>query len=78
VFGAAINTPFDTIRSTLQKQVLGSAVEASFLSTGRSIIASRGAAGLYAGFGFKSLHLGGGGALMAYFVPFFKNLLDKI
>lgn len=79
VFGAALNTPFDTIRSTLQKQVLGSSVvSATFLSTSSAILASKGLGGLYTGFGFKALHLGGGGALMAFFVPFFKNLFNNI
>ena len=66
VFGACINTPGDTIRSTIQKQVLSqinsnSAVTStSFLAAGSQIIASKGLTGLYAGFKFKAFHLGGG------------------
>lgn len=45
-----------------------------FFAVGQEIVKSRGVGGLYAGFKFKSLHLGGGGALMAYFLPFFKKL----
>eukprot|EP01038_Epipyxis_sp_PR26KG_P005142 gene5142-7162_t len=82
MFGAAINTPFDTIRSTLQKKVLSNILSSSstipsitMLIVGKEIIAARGIGGLYAGFGFKAIHLGGGGALMAFFIPFFKNLI---
>ena len=45
-----------------------------FLAVGQEIVKSRGFGGLYAGFKFKSLHLGGGGALMAFFLPFFKKI----
>jgi len=30
------------------------------------------------GFGVKSLHLGGGGALMAFLVPFYKGVFAKV
>ena len=39
------------------------------------IVAARGIAGLYSGFAFKALHLGGSGAIMAVAVPFFSNLM---
>jgi len=87
VFGASINTPGDTIRTVIQKRGLATALGATgaagstrFLQVGREIYAAKGLAGLYAGFGFKAFHLGGGGALMAFFIPFFKNLLmgDKV
>lgn len=75
VFGAALNTPCDTIRSVVQKRVLGDLVGANtFLTVGEEIVKSRGVGALYAGFGFKALHLGGGGALMAFLLPFFKKL----
>jgi hypothetical protein len=45
-----------------------------FFAVGQEIVKARGVGGLYAGFKFKSLHLGGGGALMAFFLPFFKKL----
>lgn len=86
VFGACFNTPGDVIRTNVQKVVLaGEGCQAgfslltgpsNFFSTGSSIAASRGLGGLYAGFGFKALHLGGSGALMALLVPTFKKLLN--
>ena len=68
VFGACINTPGDTIRSTIQKQVLSqinsnaAVTSTSFLAAGRQIVTSKGVPGLYAGFAFKAFHLGGGGS----------------
>jgi hypothetical protein len=41
------------------------------------IIANKGVAGLWAGVGIKSLHLGGSGALMAFFIPFYTRLLER-
>ena len=35
------------------------------------IVSTRGIGGLYTGLGFKAVHLGGSGALMAAFIPFF-------
>jgi len=78
VFGALINTPGDTLRTVLQKRVLSNAAgsaEATLLSVGREICKTRGFGGLYAGISFKALHLGGGGALMAFLIPFFKKAL---
>eukprot|EP00596_Hydrurales_sp_CCMP1899_P001212 CAMPEP_0119036202 /NCGR_PEP_ID=MMETSP1177-20130426/3730_1 /TAXON_ID=2985 /ORGANISM="Ochromonas sp, Strain CCMP1899" /LENGTH=304 /DNA_ID=CAMNT_0006995647 /DNA_START=244 /DNA_END=1158 /DNA_ORIENTATION=+ len=75
VFGAMINTPGDTVRTVVQKRVLGSLPGTiQFLEVGKEIVKTRGFGGLYAGFKFKSLHLGGGGALMAFFLPFFKKV----
>lgn len=81
VFGACLNTPGDTIRSTLQKRVLSAvakgsplAVNPTFFSVGQEIVAAKGFSALYAGFGFKAFHLGGGGALMAFLIPFFKGV----
>lgn len=80
VFGAAFNTPGDTIRTVIQKSVIGGAVDVTptFMGTARGIINDRGFAGLYAGFGSKAIHLGGGGALMAFFIPFFQTQLTKM
>lgn len=77
VFGAALNTPFDTIRTTLQKRLLSPNAQAgatTLLGVGSEIISARGISGLYAGFQFKAFHLGGGGALMAFFIPFFTKV----
>jgi hypothetical protein len=81
VFGAALNTPGDTIRSALQKKVLqgqgfsASGVPLTLLGVGQEIVQSRGFSALYAGFKFKAFHLGGGGALMAFLIPFFSGII---
>lgn len=87
VFGACLNTPGDTIRSTIQKRVLSkimnpsaavsSELATTFFGVGQEIVASKGIAGLYAGFQFKAFHLGGGGALMAVMIPFFTKLFAE-
>ena len=76
VFGAMLNTPGDTIRTNVQKAVFSGesiTVIPSFLSAGRDIVNRRGISALYAGFGSKAVHSGGGGALMAFLVPFFRE-----
>lgn len=83
VFGACLNTPSDIIRTAMQKKVLTQAVGTaiggnSYLTVGQEIFKARGLSGLYAGLKFKSLHLGGGGALMAVFLPFFNDVFEKI
>mmetsp|Transcript_39300 Transcript_39300/g.40024 ORF Transcript_39300/g.40024 Transcript_39300/m.40024 type:complete len:352 (-) Transcript_39300:303-1358(-) len=79
VFGAMLNTPGDTIRTVIQKRVIGDlSGSTTFLKVGQEIVSSRGMSSLYAGFGFKAIHLGGGGALMAFFVPFFKKLFESV
>ena len=50
----------------------------TFLGVGRELYAARGLGGLYSGFKFKAFHLGGGGALMAFLIPFFKSMFDKL
>jgi len=45
---------------------------------GRDIYSTRGLEGLYAGFQSKALHLGGGGALMAFLIPFWTAVFDKL
>lgn len=79
VFGAVFNTPGDTIRSNVQKRMLGGLPGATtFLGVGREIVQARGVGALYAGFNSKAVHLGGGGALMAFFIPFFKGFFAKL
>jgi solute carrier family 25 2-oxodicarboxylate transporter 21 len=81
VFGAVLNTPFDTIRTTIQKRMLSPIPQpgaTTILGVGSEIINARGLSGLYAGFQFKACHLGGGGALMAYFVPFFTKMFSNM
>ena len=45
---------------------------------GKEIVAAKGAGALYAGFNSKAVHLGGGGALMAFFIPFFRKVFAKL
>lgn len=78
VFGACLNTPGDTIRSTLQKRVLSQGAKGlTFFSVGQEIVKAKGFSALYAGFTFKAFHLGGGGALMAFLIPFFQGVFNK-
>ena len=78
VFGGALNTPSDTIRTIMQKNYFAGKASGSLLSVGRDIVNARGYKALYAGFGFKACHLGGGGALMAILLPFFSNLFKDL
>lgn len=79
VFGACINTPGDTLRTILQKRVLSSGAGATtLLGVAKEVVGARGPGALYAGFKYKALHLGGGGALMAFLIPFFNNLFSKL
>ena len=82
VFGAALNTPCDTVRSIVQKRIFtgpaGSAASTTFLGVGAEVLRAKGAGALWAGFKFKAFHLGGGGALMAILVPTFKQIFDKL
>lgn len=77
VFGAAINTPGDTVRSTIQKRLLGATVgkTTTLIGVGKEIYLTKGVLGLYSGFTYKALHLGGAGALMALLIPFYRKLL---
>mmetsp|Transcript_17022 Transcript_17022/g.27691 ORF Transcript_17022/g.27691 Transcript_17022/m.27691 type:complete len:364 (+) Transcript_17022:96-1187(+) len=91
VFGAMINTPGDVIRTTIQKRVLQDGADCSmpagltglltsgpvnFVKEAASLSSGpKGAGALWAGFGFKALHLGGSGALMALFIHLFRCLL---
>ena len=80
VFGAAFNTPGDTIRTVIQKSILGgnTITTPTFIGTAQDIIQKRGVGALYAGFGSKAVHLGGGGALMAFLIPFFDGKFSKV
>ena len=44
-------------------------------SLGSEIVAAKGFQGLYSGFGFKALHMGGSGAFVAMLIPFFSKLM---
>lgn len=73
VAGAMANTPVDVIRTNIQKAALGPNPPAGpvamavslgpLIKLGSEIVAAKGVAGLYAGFAFKALHMGGSGAV---------------
>jgi len=79
VLGTCFNTPFDTIRSVVQKRAFsqGATATPTFMGVGRDLVAANGFGCLYSGFGAKAMHLGGGGALMAMFIPLFTNVFAK-
>lgn len=88
IFGSVFNTPGDVIRSTIQKRVLAAEPKVvpftmamparavgEFFAEGGRIVASKGVTGLWTGFPFKALHLGGSGALLALLIPVFKTAM---
>lgn len=85
VFASIPNAPGDVVRSVVQKKLFENPDRKAYgispkgvmehVTVTKEIIQSRGIKGLYAGFTFKALHLGGSGALMAFFVPFFAKLM---
>ncbi|KAL1527482.1 hypothetical protein AB1Y20_016147 [Prymnesium parvum] len=86
--GAALNCPFDLVRTNLQKQAIALAEKPMstaevlsltfsplrYLSVGRQIVAARGVGALYMGLTFKVAHIGGTGACNAALIPYFKRL----
>ncbi|KXS22404.1 mitochondrial carrier [Gonapodya prolifera JEL478] len=85
VAGAAINTPADVVRTNIQKEGLSGTSKDSALrlalsfgkvfELGKGIYAQKGLGGLYAGFGFKALHMGGSGAFVAMLIPIFAKMM---
>jgi solute carrier family 25 2-oxodicarboxylate transporter 21 len=83
-FATIPNAPGDVVRSVVQKKLFQDATRKAYgvspggvmehIAVAREIVAARGIAGLYAGFGFKAMHLGGSGSLMAALVPIFSNM----
>ena len=78
VFGGMLNTPSDTVRTIMQKNYFAGKPSGTLLSVGKDVVNARGFQGLYAGFGFKACHLGGGGALMAILLPFFTKVFKDL
>jgi solute carrier family 25 2-oxodicarboxylate transporter 21 len=85
-FASIPNAPGDVVRSVVQKKLfqeegrvargISPAGVLEHVVVAREIIAKAGVVkGLYAGFGFKALHLGGSGALMAGLIPIFSQLM---
>jgi len=87
VFGSVFNTPGDVIRSVIQKRAFSQTTRSritpallwsgvtEFFKVGAEIVGTKSFAGLYYGFGFKAIHLGGSGALLAWLVPLFKSMM---
>lgn len=88
VFGTMVNCSGDVIRTVQQKKALQTAAVREPLTlkyfvdgcmegfrVGGQIKSASGWAGLYRGFGFKSLHLGGSNALMPTFIIMFSSLM---
>uniref|UniRef100_A0A6T7DMD3 Mitochondrial carrier protein n=1 Tax=Coccolithus braarudii TaxID=221442 RepID=A0A6T7DMD3_9EUKA len=85
--GAAINCPFDLVRTNLQKQAVALAAEpmsrsqiatlafspSTYFEVGRQIAYKNGVGALYRGLAFKIAHIGGVGALNAALIPYFKR-----
>lgn len=79
------NAPGDVVRSVIQKRVFENPSQPAYgisprgvmehVQVASEIVAARGIKGLYTGLGFKAVHLGGSGALMAAFIPFFADLM---
>lgn len=84
-FATFPNAPGDVVRSVVQKKVFKDPSRPAYgisprgvmehVTVAREIVASSGIRGLYSGLGFKAMHLGGSGALMALFVPMFAGLM---
>eukprot|EP00512_Aurantiochytrium_limacinum_P002659 CAMPEP_0171498282 /NCGR_PEP_ID=MMETSP0958-20121227/7760_1 /TAXON_ID=87120 /ORGANISM="Aurantiochytrium limacinum, Strain ATCCMYA-1381" /LENGTH=338 /DNA_ID=CAMNT_0012032657 /DNA_START=9 /DNA_END=1025 /DNA_ORIENTATION=- len=84
-FATFPNAPGDVVRSVVQKKCFSEAGRPAYgisingvmehVQVAREIVAHSGIRGLYAGLGFKAMHLGGSGALMAVLVPFFSDVM---
>ena len=86
-FVAAIpNCPGDVVRSVVQKRLFAEegrrahgislAGILEHVEVARSIARERGVTALWSGIGFKAMHLGGSGALMAVLIPFFAKAMN--
>mmetsp|Transcript_13603 Transcript_13603/g.22198 ORF Transcript_13603/g.22198 Transcript_13603/m.22198 type:complete len:317 (+) Transcript_13603:74-1024(+) len=83
-FATFPNAPGDVVRSVVQKKLFQDPSRKAYgigiggirehIIVAREIVASSGFKGLYSGLGFKAMHLGGSGALMAVLIPMFSNL----
>jgi len=85
-FASIPNAPGDVVRSVVQKKLfqepgrtakgISPAGVLEHIAVAQEIVAARGVfKGLYAGFGFKAMHLGGSGALMAALIPVFSSAM---
>eukprot|EP00515_Schizochytrium_aggregatum_P006557 CAMPEP_0202076954 /NCGR_PEP_ID=MMETSP0964-20121228/5099_1 /ASSEMBLY_ACC=CAM_ASM_000500 /TAXON_ID=4773 /ORGANISM="Schizochytrium aggregatum, Strain ATCC28209" /LENGTH=338 /DNA_ID=CAMNT_0048644207 /DNA_START=40 /DNA_END=1056 /DNA_ORIENTATION=- len=84
-FATFPNAPGDVVRSVVQKKLFLDPTRPAYsispmgvaehITVAREIIASSGIRGLYSGLGFKAMHLGGSGALMAVLIPAFSRMM---
>lgn len=89
VFGTTLNCWTDVVRTSIQKKGLTEMIEkqprpsygpsyivegvTSVINETATIFKQRGISGLYLGYGFKAMHLGGSGALLALLMPRFEK-----
>ena len=83
-FATFPNAPGDVVRSVVQKKLFQDPTRKAYgispagvmehITVAREIIALQGVKGLYTGLGFKAMHLGGSGALMAVLIPQFARM----
>mmetsp|Transcript_35371 Transcript_35371/g.43665 ORF Transcript_35371/g.43665 Transcript_35371/m.43665 type:complete len:332 (+) Transcript_35371:125-1120(+) len=84
-FATFPNAPGDVVRSVVQKKGFADPSRPAYgispagvmehITVAKEIVQSSGIRGLYSGLGFKAMHLGGSGALMAVFIPFFAKIM---
>lgn len=84
-FATFPNAPGDVVRSVVQKKGFTDPSRPAYgispagvmehITVAREIVQTSGIRGLYSGLGFKAMHLGGSGALMAVFIPFFAKVM---
>lgn len=84
-FAALFNTPADVVRSVVQRRMFAEPHRPAYGISPRGaaehvdvlvdLIHRKGIRGIYPGFGFKAMHLGGSGALMAFFIPIFARMM---
>jgi solute carrier family 25 2-oxodicarboxylate transporter 21 len=83
-FATFPNAPGDVVRSVVQKKLFLDPTRPAYgispggvlehITVAREIVAVQGLKGLYSGIGFKAIHLGGSGALMAMLIPIFAKM----
>lgn len=83
-FATFPNAPGDVVRSVVQKKAFSDLKRPAYgvsprgvlehFQVAKEIVGKAGIRGLYSGLGFKAVHLGGSGALMAVFIPMFANM----
>ena len=84
-FATFPNAPGDVVRSVVQKKVFTDPGRVAYgispagvmehITVAGEIVKASGVRGLYSGLGFKAMHLGGSGALMAVLIPAFSDMM---